>query len=98
MRGGELTPSIVRCYIRIGIRTILIFCISAMPTLGALNPDQVLVVYNSQAAGATTVKNSYLAAHPTIPAANVFNLNDATIAGVADVSYADFINKIRNPI
>ena len=63
-----------------------------------ITPSQVLVVHNSQAADAATVLNAYLTAHPGIPAANVFNLNDATIAGVADVTYTDFVNKIRNPI
>lgn len=64
----------------------------------AILPSQVLVVYNSQAADASSVLNAYLAAHPDIPAANVLDVNDATIAGVANVTYADFVNKIRNPI
>jgi uncharacterized protein (TIGR03790 family) len=64
----------------------------------SITPAQVLVVYNSQATDATTIKDAYLAVHPAIPAANVFDLNDASIAGVPDVSYTDFINKIRSPI
>ncbi len=83
---------------RRAVPALLVGFVTAASTQAAINPDQVLVVYNSQASGATTIKDSYLAAHPTIPAANVFNLNDATIAGVADISYTDFINKIRNPI
>ncbi len=74
----------------------------ALPcAFAAIDPDQVLVVYNSQATDAATVLNAYLAAHPTIPAGtnqNVFDLNDASIVGVANVSYADFVSKIRNPI
>ncbi|HUN80434.1 MAG TPA: hypothetical protein VMV81_02880 [Phycisphaerae bacterium] len=59
-------------------------------------PNQVLVVYNSQAFTATTLKNYYLAAHPGIPAANVLDLNDTTWAN--EFSYADFITHVRNPI
>ncbi len=63
-----------------------------------LTPSQVLIVYNSQAADAATVLNAYLTSHPDIPAVNVFDLNDATIAGVPDITYADFVNRIRDPI
>src|SRR5207247_5113596 len=54
-------------------------------------------VYNSDASYATTLKDAYLAAHPGIPAANVLDLNSATL-NVADVTYAQFVSLIRNPI
>jgi len=67
----------------------------------AINPSQVLVVYNSQAPDGQTILNAYLAVHPDIPAGtnqNVFDLNDASLVGVADITYADFVSKIRDPI
>jgi uncharacterized protein (TIGR03790 family) len=61
-------------------------------------PAQVLVVYNSQSTDAVVVKDAYLLAHPGIPSTNVFDLNDPFIADMADVSYSDFVSKIRDPI
>ena len=63
-----------------------------------MTASQVLVVYNSRSADGQTVLNAYLAAHPDLPAANVFDLNSAAMAGRADVTYAEFIADIRNPI
>ncbi len=57
-----------------------------------------VVVYNSQSTGSTLVRDAYLAAHPDLPAANVLDLNSATIAKRADVSYAEFVTYIRDPI
>jgi len=59
---------------------------------------QVLVVHNSQAADSATVLNAYLAAHPDIPAANMFDLNNTNIVGKADITYTEFVNNIRDPI
>jgi len=71
----------------------------ATPTTarGAITEAQVLVVYNSASPEGTTLKDSYLAAHPGIPANHVFNLNDASLL-VSDITYANFVLKIRNPI
>jgi hypothetical protein len=63
-----------------------------------LLPAQVLVVYNSQSSGAQSIVDAYLQAHPQIPAANVLDLNDVTIAGTADISYANYIARVRNPV
>ena len=60
-------------------------------------PDEVLVVYNAASADAVALKNTYLAAHPGIPAANVLALNDATLL-TSDLTYTDFVNDVRNPI
>ncbi len=60
-------------------------------------PDQVLVVYNAAAVDATQLANTYLAAHPDIPATNVLELNDAAL-NVSDLSYANFISRVRDPI
>ncbi len=87
--------------VRWGITFALLSIIGALfpaEARAAITVSQVLVVYNSQAADATLIKDAFLAAHPGIPAANVFDLNDASIAGVADLSYADFVSKIRDPI
>lgn len=65
--------------------------------LGEILESQVLVVYNSAAPDATTLKEAYLAAHPGIPSANVLDLNHATL-NAADLSYANFVNLIRTPI
>lgn len=66
-------------------------------TLGAITEAQVLVVYNSASPEGTALKDSYLAAHPGIPANHVFNLNDASLL-VSQITSADFVSKIRNPI
>jgi hypothetical protein len=66
-------------------------------TFGAIAESQVLVVYNSAATDATTLKNAYLAAHPGILAVNVLNLNNAAL-NVADLTYAQFVSLVRNPI
>lgn len=63
-----------------------------------LFPDQVLVVYNSWSTDAIAVRDAYLAAHPDIPSANILDLNDSIIADVPDVSYSDFVLRIRDPI
>ncbi|MEM0895561.1 MAG: hypothetical protein AAGJ79_01655 [Verrucomicrobiota bacterium] len=62
--------------------------------LAALAPSNVLVVYNSPSAGSTAVKDHYVAARPGV---EVLDLNDAGLA-VAQVNYADFESKIRDPI
>lgn len=64
---------------------------------GAIAESQVLVVYNSAATDATALKDAYLAAHPGIPAANVLDLNNAAL-NVADLSYANFVSLVRDPI
>lgn len=63
----------------------------------AITEAQVLVVYNSASPDGTALKNSYLAVHPSIPANHVFNLNDASLL-VSQITYADFVTKIRTPI
>src|ERR1051325_2771208 len=67
------------------------------PALASLSPSQVLVVYNSASAEAVTLKNSYLAAHPTIPALNVVDLNNPALL-VSDLTYTQFINNVRTPL
>jgi len=69
----------------------------AAPAAGAIAENQVLVVYNSASADANALLATYLAAHPGIPVANRLNLNDPTLL-VADLSYTDFVNKVRTPI
>lgn len=69
----------------------------APPAWADFDPDQVLVVYNAASATGGTLKDAYLAAQPGIPASNVLALNDASLLA-ADISYADFVTKIRDPI
>ncbi len=64
---------------------------------GNILASQVIVVLNSAFPEAVTLKNAYLAARPGIPAANVLDLNDATLT-LADITYANFVSKIRTPI
>jgi uncharacterized protein (TIGR03790 family) len=71
--------------------------LAASISWGAITESQVLVVYNSAATNATALKDAYLAAHPGIPAANVVNLNNASL-NVADLTYANFVALVRNPI
>jgi len=59
--------------------------------------NQVLVVYNSTAAEAATLKDAYLAAHPDIPAANVLDLNNSLLV-TSDLTYAQFTANVRDPI
>lgn len=67
--------------------------------IASISETQVLVVYNSPAAGATQLKDAYLAAHPGIPAANVVDLNSAVlVANPADLTYQQFVDHIRTPI
>ncbi len=67
-------------------------------TQAAIASSQVLVVHNSASSDSAIILDAYLTAHPEIPAENVLNLNDPALAGVADVSYDDFVNRIRDPI
>ncbi len=71
--------------------------LDAAPLLADITQDQVLVVYNSASAEGTTLADTYLAAHPGIPLANVVDLNDAALL-VADITQADFISRVRDPI
>ncbi len=64
----------------------------------AIWPDQVLVVHNSPSADCAVVLAAYLAAHPDIPLSNILDLNSTTLVGVANVTYAEFVQQIRNPI
>lgn len=82
---------------RVIVAIIVATIASAAPARAAITEAQVLVVYNSASAEGTALKNTYLAAHPGIPANHVFNLNDASLL-VSQITYADFVSKIRNPI
>jgi len=63
----------------------------------AITESQVLVVFNSASAEAVTLKDSYLAAHPGIPANHVFDINNPALL-IGDISYANFVAQIRTPI
>ena len=60
----------------------------------AIQETNLLVVYNSQSADSQAIHDYYLSVRP---GAHSFDLNDTSIL-VPTVSYADFANKIRNPI
>ena len=60
-------------------------------------PSQVLVLYNSQAFEGLALKNYYMAAHPGIPAANVYDVADPNF-GPIETTYSDFVTKLRNPL
>jgi hypothetical protein len=59
-----------------------------------IDPNQVLVLYNSQVADSLAVYNYYSAARPGVLG---FDLNDAIIAP-GSISYANFASKIRDPL
>lgn len=83
--------------IAVAIAALITLDATATSVRAAITEAQVLVVYNSASADGTALKNSYLAAHPGIPANHVFNLNDTSLL-VSQITYADFITKIRTPI
>ncbi|HRX86791.1 MAG TPA: hypothetical protein P5572_17330, partial [Phycisphaerae bacterium] len=62
-----------------------------------ISENQVLVVYNSASADGTALRTAYLAAHPGIPTTNILDLNDASLL-VPDLTYANFVSKLRTPI
>ncbi len=74
------------------------FAYQAPVTAQDIQPQNVLVVYNSLAAGSSEVLHAYIQAHPTLPPENIFDVNSATLAGVESVTYDAFVNQIRNPI
>lgn len=70
---------------------------AAAPGRGEITEDRVLVVYNAASADGVALKDTYLAAHPGIPASNVLALNDGSLL-VADLTQADFVSKVRDPV
>lgn len=70
----------------------------AAAAVAAISEDQILVVYNSLSADATSVLAAYQAAHPGLPAANVVDLYSSAIADRADITYAEFIAHVREPV
>src|SRR5262249_50436012 len=96
-RTNRLFGDRTRGMVRAALVGAFLLGVSAESTRAAITEARVLVIYNSAATDGTTLKNSYLAAHPGIPANHVLDLNDPALA-VAQVTYADFIARIRNPI
>ncbi len=87
----------LRCGAR---RSAVVAAALLLSTRGAeagISPAQVLVVYNSASADGTALKDYYLAAHPGIPAAHVFDLNNAALL-THTITYLDFVNLVRNPL
>lgn len=90
----------VSCVTRSGgyIIAAVFACLAASAPAGAnVTEDQVLVVYNSASAEATTLLGDYLAVHPGIPSAHVLDLANAALL-VADVTQTQFVTDIRDPI
>ncbi len=84
------TARIVRKACRFGI---LITALVAS-SLAAIQPGNVLVIYNSQDATSLEIKNYYQSKRSGVLS---FDLNDASL-GPGSISYADFAQKIRDPI
>jgi len=63
-------------------------------SLTGIQPESVLVIYNSEEADSLAVHDYYVAARPGVRS---FDLNDGTLSA-GTISYANFISKIRNPI
>ena len=81
----------------IGLWSMVAWVSAVGVTRAAITESQVLVVYNSASAEGTALKNSYLAAHPGIPANHVFDLNNPAML-TGDILYSSFISQIRTPI
>lgn len=82
------------------IHVVTVGCLSlvlAVPAGADIAENQVLVVYNSASAEASTLLADYLAAHPYLPASNVLDLNNAALL-TSDQTQAQFVANIRNPI
>jgi uncharacterized protein (TIGR03790 family) len=79
------------------LAAVTVLALGVAPVRADIAEDEVLVVYNSASADATALLAAYLAAHPGIPVANRLDLNDPTLL-VANLSYTDFVNKVRTPI
>ncbi len=62
-----------------------------------ITADEVLVVYNSTAAGSEEVLAAYIAIHPDLPPENILNLNNAALTG-ADLTWVQFTSMVRDPI
>lgn len=69
----------------------------AVPASADIAEDQVLVVYNSASAEASTLLAAYQAAHPGLPAANLLDLNNADLL-TSDLTYTQFVDDVRDPI
>lgn len=59
-----------------------------------LQPQNVLLLYNSQNAESLAVRNAYIAARPGVLQ---FDLNDATLLP-GEISRADYLSKVRNKV
>ncbi len=77
-------------YCAIGLSSLA--CTSA--ALAALNPNNVLVIYNSQNTDSLAVSNYYQTVRPGVLS---FDLNDATLAA-GNISYTDYETKIRDKV
>ncbi|MCB9854923.1 MAG: hypothetical protein H6818_04490 [Phycisphaerales bacterium] len=67
------------------------------PAWASITARQVLVVYNSTAAGSDEVLHAYISAHPDLPPENILDLNNAAISG-ADLTWTQFSTLVRAPI
>ena len=63
-----------------------------------LSAGRLVVVHNSFAPGAAEIVEAYVRVHPDLPAENILDLEDPSIAGLADVAYDLFVERIRDPI
>lgn len=73
---------------------ILLIALIATNAALAIQPGNVLVIYNSQDATSQAIKDYYLTKRSGVLS---FDLNDASL-GPGTISYADFAQKIRDPI
>ncbi len=69
-------------------------CAAAWPADASLDPNQVLLVYNSANADSQAVRDHYVNARPGVLE---FDLNDPTL-GNGNIEYAEFVTQVRDPL
>jgi|GEM_PF-2042943 len=73
---------------------IMVAALTCGPQIHAISEGNVLVIYNSQDSTSTAIKDYYLSKRSGVL---TFDLN-SNLIGPGNISYADFISQIRDPI
>jgi hypothetical protein len=69
-------------------------CAMAAPAPGALQPEQVLLVYNSASADSLAIRNAYIAAHPGV---REFDLADPLLPD-GSIPRETYLDRVRDPL
>ncbi len=98
MVSGNSQQTLIRAPRALGL-AIALFGLALTPAraFAALTADEVLVVYNSAAAGSDEILHAYISAHPDLPPENILDLNNPLLTG-ADLTWTQFSTMVRSPI